>query len=282
MTCLDRARGWGRAQKAKVASFCGAGVGGNRHHLIYLAQADRDHCPLPDELRQVPNLILLQGDPSALQAQFWNLGQAVRRCGSGNIAIAAFARQYLFNSELFSLQLQTPAGSILLGHDRAGPFYFSQAEAQYPVAHPALWRHLLGGNYAAGAFFGGASDYALLELDRPPAQLHLSATRLRRFSKRALIALYSPSPEKVLMRYFAPQYGSDEDAATGSGAVQAAEYLWRRYRWRVCRITQQSASGGLIETHKLARKVRVRGAARVNEFPGADFSSECSMPSRSL
>ncbi len=265
MTCLDRAQWWGRAQKAKVASFCGVGVEGNRHHLVYLAQADWNHLPLPDELRQVPNLILLQGPPSALRAQFWNLGRAVRRCGSGNIAVAAFVRQYLSNSEFFSLQLQTPAGFVSLGHDRNGPFYTSQAERQYPIAHPRFWRHMLGGVCAAGAFFGGASDYVLLELDRPPAQLHLSATRLRRFSRRALIALYPRSPEEVLMRYFAPQYGSDEDAATGSAAVQTAEYLWRRYRWRACRITQQSASGGLIETQKLARRVRVRGEARVEK-----------------
>lgn len=254
------------AQKARVASFCGASAKGNRHNLVYHAQPPPgDKFSLPDELRQIPNLVLLSGLPNALRAQFWDRGQAVKRCGSGNIAISAFARQYMLDSDRFSLQLQTPAGSVSLGHDRFGPFYDARPEPQRPIVHKALWRNLLGSDFLAGAFSGGASDYALLELDRAPADLRLRTERLLRFSRRALVAFCPLGPGNVQMRYFAPQYGNDEDSATGSAAVQVAEYLWRRYHWRSCWIIQQSAAGGLIQTEKLSRQLRVRGEAWVHQ-----------------
>lgn len=256
-----------QAQKANVTSFCGPGAAGNRHKLFYHTQAyNWDNVSLPDELRQIPNLILLQGPPEALRAQFWNRGQPVKRCGSGNIAISAFARQYLSESESFSLQLQTLAGSLALGHDRFGPYYISTPEPQYPLAQRGFWRHILGQGCAAAGLAGGASDYALLELDRPPLALQPRLTHLKHFSRRALIAFYPSSSEAVQMRYFAPQYGSDEDAATGSAAVQVAEYLWRRYHWRSCWVVQQSAGGGLIQTEKRGRQVRVSGEARIEEL----------------
>lgn len=259
------------AQTASVTSFCGPGAAGNRHKLFYSAQGGNwDKVSLPDELRKIPNLILLHGPPEALQAQFWDRGQPVRRCGSGNIAISAFARYYLSESQNFSLHLQTLAGSLALGHDRFGPYYTSPPEPQYPLVRRGFWQHLLDQDFAAAGLAGGPSDYALLELERPPAKLHLRTARLKRLSRRALIVFCPLGPGNVQMRYFAPQHGRDEDAATGSAAVQVAEYLWRRYRWRSCRVLQQSAGGGLIQTEMLGRQVRVRGEAWVEELQTPD------------
>ncbi len=254
------------AHKVRVASFCGPSAAGNQHNLVYHAQPIAWNNGLSDELRQIPNLILVSGPLSNLRAQFWDRGQAVKRCGSGNIAISAFAHQHLLNSDLFSLQLQTPAGPVLIGHDRFGPFYIGRPEPQRPITHTGLWRNLLGGDFLAGALSGGASDYALLELDRSPASVQPRIEGLRRFSRRALIAFCPLGPGNVQMRYFAPQYGNDEDAATGSAAVQVAEYLWQRYHWRSCWVIQQSAVGGLIRTEKLSRQLRVRGEACIQRL----------------
>lgn len=265
---------WGHwmkgAQKVAVTSFCGPGALGNRHQLFYKPEgSDWDLITLPDELRRLPNLILLRGSTRTLRADFWDRGQRVKRCGSGNIAIAAFVHHYLSRSEAFSLRLMTPAGEIQLGHDRFGLFYTSFPEPQYPLTEIAFWRHLLGQKFAAGSLSGGASDYVLLELNRPPVELRLRISQLSRFSRRALIAFYPSGPEHALMRYFAPQYSQNEDSATGSAAVQLAEYLWRRYRWRTCQVRQQSAGGGLIQTEKLGRPLRIGGKAWVNEPKGS-------------
>nr|WP_256504522.1 PhzF family phenazine biosynthesis protein [Gilvimarinus xylanilyticus] len=80
---------------------------------------------------------------------------------------------------------------------------------------------------------------------------------MRQFTRRALIASFS-SPRLTLMRYFAPQYGIDEDSATGSASVQLAQYQYTQTGNRRLIIHQCSADGGRIKTHHLgARKIRV-------------------------
>ncbi|MGI9291435.1 MAG: PhzF family phenazine biosynthesis protein, partial [Gammaproteobacteria bacterium] len=48
-------------------------------------------------------------------------------------------------------------------------------------------------------------------------------------------------------RYFAPQYGTPEDPATGSAAVQLAVYWRLRESWSAFTVAQLSTQGAMME-----------------------------------
>jgi len=79
-----------------------------------------------------------------------------------------------------------------------------------------------------------------------------------RSTNRALIATCRADPgsgHDVGLRYFAPQYGNNEDSVTGSAAVVLANY-WRQPKLV---LRQFSARGGLINARILDDRVAISG-----------------------
>lgn len=256
-----------------VQSLHGPGAEGNCHTLVYTEQTAPPTI-LASDLRQVPNLILLGGTPAALWARFYHNNQPVLRCGSANIAIAQAAPQLFGVPEPRGWTLNTCAGPVWLGYDDRGAYYRDRPQRQSSITDPPLWQRVLGASYLSGCYAGDDSDYCLLLLPTPVAQLRPDLPRLRHGSRRALIALYypartvadgllQPEPGSAQLRYFAPQYGVVEDAATGSASVQAAYFLWQRYGKERMAFVQKSVSGGYIETETDGAQVWVRGQARI-------------------
>lgn len=244
--------------------FYGPGAVGNRHHLIYRARpAWRD---LPAPYANIPNLILLHSAKESLHAQFFNRGKPVQRCGSGNLAIATYVSNYLA-AGIGTWQLNTPAEALQLGVDNQSAFYLNQPLRQQVLRHPQLWQQLIGQPLVDGCYCGGRGDYVLLEVSQPLAQLRLNSAKLCRLSRRAVIVLYRPATGPVQLRYFAPQYGPTEDAATGSASVQAAAYLKQRYAHEYSHqqfeVQQRSSGGGCIYVTNQVRQVVVRGRTAV-------------------
>lgn len=76
--------------------------------------------------------------------------------------------------------------------------------------------------------------------------------------------------QMINMRYFAPQYGNPEDAATGSGAAVLCSVLasFRRSLYSTLPIKQRfimhqrSSQGGLIFTEKLGDQIKVVGLSQ--------------------
>jgi predicted PhzF superfamily epimerase YddE/YHI9 len=249
----------------EIQSLYGPGAQGNRHALVYTEKTVALDAVSP-ELFKAPNLILLSGPPDALQATFSNRGQTVLRCGSANIAIAEAALRMFGVPERGGWPLHTRAGKVWLGYDVRGPYYRDRPLRQHPVSKPQLWRHLLKGAYEAGSYAGTSTDYCLLALARPLQAARPALARLRHYSKRALILVYRQSPGTAQLRYFAPQYGVEEDAATGSASVQAAHFLWQLYNESRFTFLQKSPSGGYLQTETRGWEVLVRGRARLSQL----------------
>lgn len=245
--------------------FYGSQGAGNQHHVAY--RTTPTWSELPVEWEQTSNLILLSGSSGAFQAQFFSCGRPVRRCGSGNLAIATYIHSEL-NAEVNEERLHTPAGGIQLGFDRQSAYYLDKPLAQKPLHHSKLWQRLVRQPVINGCFCGHRNDYVLLELGRPLARFSLNSRTLCRFSQRALIVIYRPPSGAVQMRYFAPQYGAVEDAATGSAGVQAAAYLRRqypqRYAYQQIEIKQCSLAGGFLYLKNYQQQVLVRGRTAIH------------------
>ena len=252
---------------ADIASFVGPGAAGNRHRLIYSTRfEDFNHPQLKKALVKTANIILLTSHKRGLYAEFSNLGQPVRRCGSGNIAVAAFAKHYFgagtASNGTCNWLLYTPFERVQIGCDKRSAWYLAQPAVQTPLDHPSLWQHILGCAYRAGCLCGGPGDYTLLEVSSPPMQIQPSLKRLCHYSRRALILMHRGAHNNASMRYFAPQYGPGEDAATGSAGIQAAAFLRHQYQQNRCQFTQQSARGGHFQSRWTVNGVQMRGAAR--------------------
>ncbi|MGM0482227.1 MAG: PhzF family phenazine biosynthesis protein [Pseudomonadota bacterium] len=243
-----------------VDVFYGHRAAGNRHHIAF--RTGPGWRELPVEFQQTANLILLNGGVGAFQAQFFSVGRPVRRCGSGNLAVIAYLHEQL-GCTGNEQRLCTPAGDVSLGFDRRSAYYRDKPLAQRPLRNFKFWQRLVRQPILNGCYCGGANDYVLLELEQPLAQLSFNATLLCRFSQRALIVIYRPPSGALQLRYFAPQYGPAEDAATGSASVQAAGYLRREYPRQLQRqpieINQCSPAGGYLYLENKQQQVLVRG-----------------------
>ncbi|RUO76153.1 PhzF family phenazine biosynthesis protein [Idiomarina seosinensis] len=252
--------------------FYGPKASGNRHYIAYRgASAWSD---VPKEYQQVPNLILMSGEPGAFKAEFLNGGRPVQRCGSGNLAVAAFINDQLTDSPSNELLL-TPAGKVKLGFDHRSAYYFDKPLAQRPLRNLGFWRRLVRQPVINGCYCGGRNDYVLLEVGQSLTKFKLNSGVLCRFSQRALILVYRPPSGELQLRYFAPQYGPAEDAATGSASVQAVAYLRRQYpqyygHQRIV-IKQCSPAGGWLYLKRYRQYELVRGRTNLAMKTGRSF-----------
>lgn len=248
-----------------IDSFCGPEAEGNRHQIIAFKQATvsarfkrLEHLPTPIVDTQ-GNSITLWQQGQFYYARFFTRGQSVRRCGSGNIALAAYlySRQY---QRPFTVPLHTDAGTLVIGVDQRGAFYGDQPCAITGEDDPARWAQLCQTAVVKAVRMGGRQDYILLLLPDVAAllQLKLRSDALKRYSERAVIAL-AAAQQHWQLRYFAPQYAESEDAATGSACVQASAYLANTSPQRLFRFVQRSRAGGIIHTEYQAHQVTVRG-----------------------
>lgn len=251
-----------------ITSFCGLGAQGNRHHVVVLEDSNLDFKAAID--LQVPphlihpqeNTVVLWQQRGAWHARFFDCGHPVRRCGSGNIAIAAYL--YTLFQQPFSRTLHTIAGALTLGADKTGVYYCDrpcQITAQTNAAH---WAYLCQTPVINAVRMGGRQDYTLVLLPDTNAlsRLRLRSHALGLYSARSVIAL-APAEQHWQLRYFAPQYGVPEDSATGSACVQASVYLARTSNARRCTFVQRSSAGGIIYTEQRSRLVVVRGDYRL-------------------
>ncbi len=121
---------------------------------------------------------------------------------------------------------------------------------------PAEWR--LGNNYMA--VFDSAQEVAALAPDM---------RRLGRLADYGVIvtAPGGPTDDKYgcdfVSRYFAPNFGVDEDAVTGSAHCMLAPYWGERLGKKQLAARQLSARGGRIDCVPEGARVRLGGQARL-------------------
>ncbi|MCW8196680.1 PhzF family phenazine biosynthesis protein [Proteobacteria bacterium 005FR1] len=232
----------------QVTSFVGEGCQGNLHQVYVNPQfASPAHRELSLEAAGDLILVLLFLEEGAIpRAEFYQFGRTILRCGSGSLAAA----HVLLNELGFEAleMLQTDAGVVhlrerdgLLGYgDRTLPLTASE--------ETALWQSLIDQRITSCWSIGSEHDYALVELESQASvrTLNVDIESLPRCSDRALIvtAAASGADYDYVLRYFAPQHGKAEDAATGSANLQLAPFWKERLGRDKLKGRQLSQSGG--------------------------------------
>lgn len=95
--------------------------------------------------------------------------------------------------------------------------------------------------------------YLLIELStlltrKDFSELEIDLDSICKNTKRAVVVvIFDKNSQQLLMRYFAPQYGSAEDTATGSVMRFVADYIAAQYRHTKYRVLQCSQKGGYME-----------------------------------
>ncbi|WP_041523416.1 PhzF family phenazine biosynthesis protein [Gilvimarinus agarilyticus] len=253
-----------------IDSFCGVGARGNRHHIIHLKSTPDSNgstarnaviskARTTSLISATENTVLLWQEQQKWCVRFFDGGQPVQRCGSGSIAVAAYLYKAVYQ-RAFKLPIETALGTITVGHDRYGAYYVDRPCTVTGFDGRARWVRLCQTPVLKAVRMGGRQDYTLLLLPdrqaletlKPPGQA------LALYSGRSVIAL-CPTQKHWLLRYFAPQYGVAEDAATGSACVQASAYLAQTTAIRRFDFIQCSQGKGVIHTNAISRHVIVRG-----------------------
>lgn len=270
-----------------VASFSGRGGNGNRHVVIFDSQYAHGgeeffkrktlhfQCVPPELMASNLVLLIYCEETQKYCVRFYDHRNEIRRCGSGSIAAAYFIHQYLdINSEV---QLCTQAGDVVVGHKDAS-YYFSMRPLPFRNAvNFSMWQSIVNFPIKNGVGIGGGREYCLLELEDAQAvkRCKVNSTKLSLCSKRALIVTAKggvlckasgwpriSDDVDYVFRYFLPQYGKYEDAATGSANAIAASYWQKRLSKRSVESVQLSKEGGWFCSEKMGKTQRVYGTVK--------------------
>jgi predicted PhzF superfamily epimerase YddE/YHI9 len=185
-------------------------------------------------------------------------GTRIRFCGHGALAAAWLALN----------EHEPDAGSVAFmnkNHDWQAR-RSSDADADIVLSYssptpvacavPDFAEACLGAAPVAAAEVGAPTDYLILELDsvQTVQDLQPDFAAINVATERALIVtaakMHTEMPGCVVFRYFAPQYGTPEDAATGSAAAQLAAYWLPRLNTQYCNAQQLSPQGAWMQLHQ--------------------------------
>ena len=227
-------------------AFYGEAAEGNPCGLRALATA------LPDQLPAGPTTRCLTRDLGERRAEvrcFSDQGRPIECCGHGLLCSAAFwrarwgsdgglvngATHIPFRQEGALIWLQFPYPDLT------------------PSALPQGIDRLLSGAALSCDRVGTASGYLLVELQSSDELTAMTppGEALKALTDRALLvyvrcAQNNATPTPYCFRYFAPQYGSAEDTATGSAMRLITASAGTRYTDHEIMAAQLSPGGGLL------------------------------------
>ena len=109
--------------------------------------------------------------------------------------------------------------------------------------------------------------YLLLELSsvlplKVFREMQLDTNKICDNTKHAVVIIqFDKEKESLAMRYFAPQYGVDEDVATGSVMRFVADYIEKNYQCVQLDVTQYSSLGGYMKVNCGEEKVFITANA---------------------
>ncbi len=201
---------------------------------------------------------LWPGQGGDWQVRCYSPAGAIACCGHGMLAAVAVLTE---SSEAATVTLrQSEEGPALTGWREAQCHWLAFGRLPCEtIAVPAWTRSTFSSTPGAAAHLGPADGYLLLvwEDEASLQALVVDPAGIGHHTRRAIIALApaaTPGFDYVL-RYFAPQYGVDEGAVTGSAHRAAAGYLGRSQ----ARGLQCSPGGGVVYTRLQADRVAIGG-----------------------
>jgi predicted PhzF superfamily epimerase YddE/YHI9 len=283
---------------ARIATLVGEQAQGNAHTLI--AQSTQAHMrevslATDDIIVGIPADAMEPSHSQALlQATFYQHGQAIQFCGSGLLAIAAATTL----GQKQSVRIASADASYQVGRDYRG--FFVETEYLYTAVpdDQANWQEIIDQPITRVLLVGPQDGYALLVLPSAAAvaDAHIDTGKLCQSSRRAVIitALYKGQGQcqdndgqthasRFVLRYFAPQYGNDEDAATGSGSIVAGNYWLHQLGATQLHGLQLSATGGeaiITRPQPVAKPELIRLYGQARALPQPDSIAQ--VPRREL
>ena len=239
-----------------------AGLGGNRCRLIMLDRKPTEVLPSWSDTTTCVSWLQTSDIPAAVVLQCYSPGgQVIQCCGHGLMA-ASHAWMGRLGQQALTLFMQD---SRVESWQSGGETWLRFSALEMQACEVPVWvRDVLSvpSNPVSAACSGGSSGYMVLQWPdgfdlrslTPPNET------LANYTQRALICT-AARPEvadgAIELRYFAPQYGVMEDAATGSAMRVLAAYWSSRFdrlRGRQC-----SASGGRLRSRWAPNYVEVGG-----------------------
>ena len=196
------------------------------------------------------------------EIRWFNSNGRIQRCGHGTLAAAAFLQQ-LYKQSAYLFHSATETLHVKILQDR------------YSLTLPI---EKLRGNASAifshkrAAQTNNEKGYLIAELDseQQVRKFRLNPAIVESIRQRALIITAKMSAKgsasTIIFRYFAPQYGIEEDSATGS----AASVLWpfwneslgKQPKNSTLLCYQASTEGGRFEIKKRAHELTVIGRVK--------------------
>ena len=213
-----------------------------------LAPACPESAPGPEGITRCASWRV--GDRQAAVACWGPSGRAIQCCGHGLLSCAA------------AWLADWGKGGLLLAGDTEIPFkgdaglvWLAFPPAGIESCQVPAWTASILGEGAQQAALSGPDD-GYLVLEYPPGTrlsgLRAPGAALEKKTARALIVSCrvtiqsALAEEQIHFRYFAPQYGMDEDAATGSAMRVLASYWQSRGLGDHLKAVQCSPEGGLL------------------------------------
>lgn len=254
--------------RTSVRSFSGRSARGNHHWVVFVDNRSPvdDACAIALSQSIAPSILVLVAEAQPVPSlRFYQNRQQIHWCGSGILAAA----KALLERDRLPGFVQTVQGQFRILYERNLLGFESYRRADWQASDSVYWQRVTGVSIARALQTRNSKGYALLQFPdedsvrRWQPKLNL----LRNHVSRALIITARTRPRRscdYVMRYFAPQYGNDEDAATGSANALLMLYWAKQLNRKSLRARQLSAEGGEFFGS-------VRSPCRVKIFGHADI-----------
>lgn len=204
--------------------------------------------------------VVLQDEPVC---RWYQGGKEISLCGSALIAAAYCLHQH--THYVLPLQIQGPAQTFTLQYAN-GEYGFSLPRfTLFDEPLPTAAKQWFNKTPVNSMGNGEAQGYWVLEFEESVTELQPQLQAICDTTQRAIIAtsLKAPLGFDYELRYFAPQYGINEDVATGSANAVLASY-WHHWLNKnqfhaLQRAGQQDQRGGSMQVQITEQQVSVFG-----------------------
>ena len=198
--------------------------------------------------------------------RWFNQTSEIKRCGHGTLAAANFLIKYFgycpevfisMSNERFTIRVKKQRAQLLLKSIEPKKSELAKGELKsvFSTAIKAAYSTGDKNGYTVVLFNKEFNEEFNEEFSKDVEKgdlksLHVDFKALSKLHKNAVIALSIKSKDKknaiAHFRYFAPQFGVNEDSATGSAVSIIAPLLFRLYGLNKAMLVQQSNSGALL------------------------------------
>ncbi|MBB1379833.1 PhzF family phenazine biosynthesis protein [Pseudoalteromonas sp. SR43-2] len=190
--------------------------------------------------------------------RWFNQTSEIKRCGHGTLAAANFLIKYFgycpevfisMSHERFTIRVKKQRAQLLLKSIEPKKSELAKGELQsvFSLAIKAAYSAGENNGYTVVLF----NEEFSKDVEKDDLKsLHVDFKALNKLHKNAVIALSIKNIDKknaiAHFRYFAPQFGVNEDSATGSAVSVIAPLLFRLHGLNKAKLIQQSNNGALL------------------------------------